>query len=89
MYMATVSCGFILALMRTAPSRQPAGVRNGDLKILKRNGRMVAEQSGQPDFWVLTGDYHLPQSEHSAPPWKACLINKVFKVYCSLLGKNT
>ncbi|HCI8886896.1 TPA: hypothetical protein NP859_005451, partial [Klebsiella pneumoniae] len=58
-------------------------------KILKRNGRMVAEQSGQPDFWVLTGDYHLPQSEHSAPPWKACLINKVFKVYCSLLGKNT
>jgi hypothetical protein len=23
-------------------------------KILKRNGRMVAEQSGQPDFWVLT-----------------------------------
>ncbi|HGH4745896.1 hypothetical protein V6335_24110 [Serratia marcescens] len=53
-------------------------------KILKRNGRMVAEQSGQPDFWVLTGDYHLPQSEHSAPPWKACLINKVFKVYCSL-----
>ncbi len=28
-------------------------------KILKRNGRMVAEQSGQPDFWVLTGDYHL------------------------------
>jgi hypothetical protein len=57
-------------------------------KILKRNGRMVAEQSGQPDFWVLTGDYHLPQSEHSAPPWKACLINKVFKVYCSLLGKN-
>ena len=58
-------------------------------KILKRNGRMVAEQSGQPDFWVLTGDYHLPQSEHSAPPWKACLINKVFKVYCSLLGKKT
>ncbi|CDK84955.1 hypothetical protein [Escherichia coli IS25] len=50
---------------------------------------MVAEQSGQPDFWVLTGDYHLPQSEHSAPPWKACLINKVFKVYCSLLGKKT
>ncbi|MGK6993003.1 hypothetical protein [Klebsiella quasipneumoniae] len=35
-------------------------------KILKRNGRMVAEQSGQPDFWVLTGDYHLPQSEHSS-----------------------
>ena len=53
-------------------------------KILKRNGRMVAEQSGQPEFWVLTGDYHLSQSEHSGPPWKACLIDKVFKLYCSL-----
>ena len=74
MYMATRSCGFILALMRTAPSRQPAGVRNGDLQKF----------SNETDFWVLTGDYHLPQSEHSAPPWKACLINKVFKVYCSL-----
>ncbi len=31
MYMATRSCGFTLALMRTAPSRQPGGVRNGDL----------------------------------------------------------
>lgn len=50
-------------------------------KILKRNGRMVAEQSGQPDFWVLTGDYHLPQSEHSGPPWKSCLIDKIFKTH--------
>ncbi|EJC1546062.1 hypothetical protein MX763_003589 [Salmonella enterica subsp. enterica serovar Montevideo] len=74
--MAIKSCGFTLALMRTAPSRQPAGVRNGDLQKFSNE---TAEQSGQPDFWVLTGDYHLPQYEHSCPPWKACFIDKIFK----------
>ena len=50
-------------------------------KILKRNGRMVAELSGQPDCWLLTGDYQQPQLEQSGPPWKACLIDKIFKTH--------
>lgn len=50
-------------------------------KILKRNGRMVAEQSGQPDFWVFTGDYRQPQLVHSGPPGKACLIDDIFKTH--------
>lgn len=50
-------------------------------KILKRNGRMVAELSGQPDRWELTGDYRQPQLETSASPLKACLIDKTFKTH--------
>lgn len=50
-------------------------------KILKRNGRIVAELSGQPDRWELSGDYRQPQYETSALPWKACLIDNIFKTH--------
>lgn len=50
-------------------------------KILKRNGRIVAERIGSADSWQLAGDYKKPQSEPCAPPWQSCQIDDHFKGY--------
>jgi len=55
-------------------------------KILKRNGRMVAERTGDPDSWELVGDYKKPHSAPCAPPWQSCLIDDVFKGNYILIG---
>lgn len=55
-------------------------------KILKRNGRMVAERVGNPDSWQLTGDYKTPHSDPCAPPWHSCQIDHVFKGSYILAG---
>ncbi len=68
-------------LNETAPTRQPA-VRNGDLRT--SNGTAEWWQNNQASLTGCSRVRHLPQSGTQRPPWKACLINKVFKVYCSL-----
>lgn len=55
-------------------------------KILKRNGRAIAERTGEGDRWALIGDYRKVQSEHSAPPWNACLIDDKFRSRVLFLG---
>jgi hypothetical protein len=37
-------------------------------KILKRNGRMVAERMDNSDSWQLVGDYKKPLFQHCARP---------------------
>lgn len=55
-------------------------------KILKRNGRMVAERMDNSDLWQLVGDYKIPLSQHCVPPWQSCQINKKFKTYYSIVS---
>ncbi|EFB9389200.1 hypothetical protein D3G57_21255 [Escherichia coli] len=50
-------------------------------KILKRNGRMVAERMDNSDSWQLVGDYKKPLFQHCAPPWQSCQIDDYFKGY--------
>lgn len=54
-------------------------------KILKRNGRMVAERIGSSDSWQLVGDYKKPQPQPCSPPWQSCLIDHYFKGYYILV----
>ena len=47
-------------------------------KILKRNGRMVAERMDNSESWQLVGDYKKPQLHPSATPWQSCQIDHLF-----------
>lgn len=57
-------------------------------KILKRNGRMVAEGMDNSDSWQLVGDYKDPQSQDCAPPWQSCLIDKPFMLLYSIVTRK-
>nr|WP_160174213.1 hypothetical protein [Erwinia amylovora] len=50
-------------------------------KILKRNGRIVAERMDNSDLWQLVGDYKKSLFQHCAPPWQSCQIGDYFKSY--------
>ncbi|EPM8848965.1 hypothetical protein ACTSFU_005408 [Klebsiella michiganensis] len=47
-------------------------------KILKRDGKMVAERISSSGSWQLVGDYKNIQSQPSATPWQSCLIDHFF-----------
>jgi hypothetical protein len=57
-------------------------------KILKRNGRVVAERTGNAGSWQLVGDYKKPQSQSCAPPWQSCLIDDFFKGFYFIVGEG-
>lgn len=51
-------------------------------KILKRNGRTVAEFTGRGKDWILMGDYETTDSNPCSPPWGACHLNEEFITLC-------
>ncbi|MDZ7324929.1 hypothetical protein N4G41_25180 [Kosakonia sacchari] len=52
-------------------------------KILKRNGRAVAEFTGNGKDWELMGDYKTPHNDPCSPPWGACPIDDGFISLCT------
>ena len=57
-------------------------------KILKRDGKMVAERISSSGSWQLVGDYKDPQSQDCAPPWQSCLIDKPFMLLYSIVTRK-
>lgn len=57
-------------------------------KILKRNGSIIAERTGNSESWQLIGDYKKIQSQPSAPPWQSCLIDHPFRGSYFMVGEG-
>lgn len=67
---------FYSGMGETEPSEVAINVQNWKWpKILKRNGRAVAEFTGRNNKWELIGDYKTPHNDPCSPPGESCLFN--------------